>query len=304
MTGQTRTQILSLATVALTSWVMLACVKGGSLTSGSSSTTASGSITLDKVYPTSSGSGWTAIIYANRYYIKGLNLTVTGTCGRGVNSIGASDTVAGAYTETASCDVNGNYTFQKTYTGSVDSDRTLTLTAYDVDGAALSGATKSVDLHIDNVVPPNPVINTPATGSTYAYNGSDSAMPMGGTCGGDTYQLIGPNSTVISCSGGTWTYTATLVPNSSLDFSFVSYDRAGNNSGTVTQTITWNPDVNLLAAGPKSGGFSGSTKVLDSGGSGITLETTISSYKGRSTSGTGETLDTGFNYISNSAGAP
>ncbi|MBX3022265.1 MAG: hypothetical protein KF799_11385 [Bdellovibrionales bacterium] len=285
--------ILTLITLTAS---VTACVKGGQISSsGSSSET--GAITVTLVYPTASGASWSPIIDTNdnnRYHIKGLNLTIAGICSRGVSKI-----MVNAYTETATCQGDGSFTFSKTYLSGAQGDITLTLTAYDSSDALISGSTATTYVRIDATAPSAPVISTPS-GSPYEHSGSDAVFQILGSVSTDTVKLTGPGGVTITPSGTSWSHDVTLTPGSTLDFTFYSYDLAGNQSAGTTQTIEWSPNISLKAAGA----FPGSSTITD-GVSGFKLEAAIIAYPGsvNDNGASGMTLQTGFNYITNSVRA-
>lgn len=286
-----RAKAVALLALALS---LSSCTKGGSISSSSVSSI-DGAITISKTYPTSEGESWVAITdNTSRVYVKGLDLTITGTCTRGIAKIKVHEGSSPEYTETATCLDTGTFVFNKTYVATTEEgDKTLTLAAYDVGDAAISGATATVDVRIDNTPPSNPVVTDPAA-SPYNYNGSSDPYPMTGTNSADTYKIM-IGSTEITPSGTNWSYNADLTSGASLDFTFYAYDLAGNrSSGGVTQTIVWAPSASLFAAGPHSGGH-----ITDSGASGMTAEFAVTeNVTGTSQDSTWDYFS-GFNYIIN-----
>jgi len=204
--------------------------------------------------------------------------------------------VGGAfYAEEATCQNNGTFVWTKTFTGPLDTDKTLTLVAHDITDTAISGANDSVDVHIDNVAPAAPVITTPAS-TPYTYVGASTTFSIIGTVSADTHQLTGPNSSTITPTGINWTHNVTLTPGASLNFTYYAWDLAGNQSSGFTQTIDWNPSINVLASGAFPGG-----SVTD-GGTSFSVESAIQDLPGVTTGGASSfTLETGFNYVTNSA---
>lgn len=287
-------RLVALATIIL---MGSGCTPRGSISSDGSSST-SGSISISKVYPTSEGENWTAITASSRYYIKGLDVTITGTCTRGVSTVKVGESgVGGAYyTEKATCLNDGSFTWNKTYSGPLDADKTLTLVAFDVDDAAMTSATDVVQVHVDNVAPPAPTVTTPAS-SPFTYNGATSLYSIVGTIAGDAVNMTGPSGVTVTPSGANWTHDVTLTPGSSLDFTYYTYDLAGNQSTGTTQTIEWNPSISLLVAGVLPGAV-----VTDVGTSYI-MEATVEPMVGSTTDGTSLfQLLTGLNFQANAAG--
>lgn len=280
--------------------LLTGCPPKGSLSSdGSSSTT--GSISVSKTYPTSEGENWTAITSGSRFYIKGLSVTISGSCSRGVSSIKVGESgVGGAYyAETATCLNDGSFIWNKTYTGSVDTDKTLTLVAFDVDDAAISGANDSVQVHVDNVAPPAPTVTAPASSPSTEY-GSSANVTISGTIAGDAVTMTGPSGVTITPSGSSWSHGVTLTPGATLSFTYYTYDLAGNQSVGTTQTIQWSPSISLTIGLFPSGG---STDVVTDGGTSFQLEASVEPMVGSTTDGTSLfQLLTGLNFQANAAG--
>lgn len=285
-------KLFLLISISASIFTALGCKKG--TISSTSSGSSTGTLALSKAYPTSEGSSWTAIISSSRYYIKGLSLTVEGTCSPGIATIKV-DEGAGVYAETASCSIAGTFTWQKTYLTGAQGDKTLNFEAYDISDAVIAGSSFSVDVRIDDTAPAAPVITTPAT-SPYDHNGATSAFTVVGTVSTDTTRVTGPGgANVTSFTNPNWSYNATLVEGSSLNFTFYAYDRAGNQSAGTTQTINWYPSAVLYV----SGNFSATGNVSD-GVTNYSVETTGSTVSAESTDGaTNYDLLTGFNNIVN-----
>lgn len=271
---------------------------GGSIEgSGDGSSTITGSVSVSKVFPTADGENWTAITASSRYYIKGLDLTITGTCTRGTAKIKVGEAgVGGAmYSEEATCLNDGSFTWSKTYTGPLDADKTLTLVAYDIDDAQISGSEDTVDVHVDNVAPAAVTFTTPVT-SPYTHNGASATFSIVGANSADTVKVTGPYSSTTTPTGLTWTHDVTLTPGATLNFDYYAWDLAGNQSAIATQTIQWSPDLSLLV----SGGMPGETAT--DGVTNFSIEATGDHAPGNSSDGVSLfTLDTGFNFITYSA---
>jgi len=275
---------------------IMSCTKGGGISGNSAASSITGSLGLTAVYPTSAGPTWTPITASNRFYIKGLDLTVTGTCTRGIVTIQANEGGSN-YSETASCGVDGTFTFSKTYTaGSGEGDKTLHFLAVDSSGLTISGATLTQDVRIDNTPPAVPVVTSPAS-TPYLYAGAVASYDITGTVVvPDCDHLTGPGGVTITpdATTGAWSYTATLVSGASLNFTFYSWDLAGNQSAGTTQNIQWSPTVVLYAAGVYSGG-----PVTD-GSTGFSMEASHDTMPGTQTDAfTSFSLLSGFNYITN-----
>lgn len=268
-----------------------ACTKGTVTGTGSSSV--SGTISVSKVYPTASGSSWTPITSGSRYYIKGLNLTIEGTCSPGIATIKV-DPGSGNYTETATCNLSGQFTWNRTYIGAEEGDITLTLTAYDVSDTLITGASASTQVRVDNTAPAAPVVTDPAS-TPYDYFGSVASYTIQGTVSADTVRLSGPASVTITPVANAWTYSATLVDGSSLGFTFYAYDLAGNQSTGTTQTINWAPSISVKFAGAYP-----ATGSVTHGGTSYSAEVTAESQpSGATDGGTSYSILSGFNSVIN-----
>jgi hypothetical protein len=283
--------ILTLSTVTGLASAMLGCTGGGGVSSsGSSSET--GTMSVEKVFPSSAGESWTAITSSNRYYIKGLDLTIKGSCTRGIAKIKVNEG-GPDYAEEATCLVDGTFTFNKTYLTGQQGDKTLVLTAYGNDNLAVSGATDSVQVRIDNTAPAAPVVTTPAS-TPHSYTGSSLTFTVNGTAAADVTNMTGPGGVAVSLTGVNWTYDATLVEGASTSYTFYAFDLAGNQSAGTTQVVQWNPSISVLASDVSPGGRSTSAAsyVLESS---LSFDSTGSNIN----MGTGYNLESGIIQITN-----
>jgi hypothetical protein len=285
------------ATLIAACALVMACTKGGSISSSGSSSSIDGTLTLDLVYPSASGASWTPIMSGTRYYVKGLAVTVTGLCSRGIQTIKVNEGGSN-YSETATCTGNGTFTWNKTYTAvSGEGDKTLQFTAYDTQGAQITSATASKDVRIDATAPNVTAITAPS-GSPYSHSGSVGEYTIEGTVSiPDVDHLTGPGGITITPDGsGHWSYLATLTSGSSLDFTFYTWDLAGNESAGVTQTILWSPSLVLTAGGVIGGGI-----ITDSSAAAAVMEVSHQYMSGESLDSSSNAIETGFNYIINKA---
>lgn len=276
----------------------LQCSPDSSITSGASDAGSSGvSIAVTKIYPTASGSGWTTVSSGGRIYIKGLDVTIKGTCSTGVARIGVNEG-GSDYSETATCTSLGEFTWNKTYTSTTgEGDKTLNIIAYSSGGTNLASTTATV--RVDNTAPSAPSISSPsivtsgASGS-YTNTGFSSTQTISGTAPADAISLVGPNNTTITVTGGNWSYNATLTEGSTVNFSFYTVDQAGNQSSATTLQIAWNPSMylNIAACMP------GDSQVADSGTS-FSLETALGAPGYVTDSGTSFLMETGLNFMVN-----
>jgi len=285
------------ALVAACGFIM-SCTKGGGISSSGGASSVNGAITLSTTYPTSAGATWTPITLASRFFIKGLDLTVVGVCSRGIQTIKVNEGGAD-YPETATCLDDGSFTFAKTYTaGAGEGNKTLHFTAYDSTGLIITAATASEDVRIDATAPTVPAITLPLATNPYSYPGASNQYTITGTVVvPDTDHITGPGGITITpdASTGVWSYDATLTEGAQIDFTFYSWDLAGNQSAGTTQTIIWSPSVILFAAGPQSGGL-----VNDTSGATFTMDATQAAMPGQNTDVFSNfSLKAGFNFIIN-----
>lgn len=274
--------------------VAVGCTKGSVTGSGTSAST--GSLTVTLVYPSSEGESWTPIQSSSRYFIKGLSVSIKGTCSRGIATIKVGESGSGGpfYSETATCLNDGSFTWNKTFTGPLDVDKTLTAVAFDIADLAIASSDVSVDVHIDNVAPAAVVVTTPAS-SPFTYTGASSTYAVSGTCSADTVKITGPGADETP-SGTSWSYNVTVIDGASTNYTFYAFDLAGNQSSGTLQTIEWSPTISLLTSNIVSGGLT------THGGSGFTLEGSNESRDGANVhGGSSFNLDFGFNYLTNSA---
>ena len=288
--------ILKVQAVVVASILIASCTGKGSISSASSGGTSS--LTLSAIYPSSQGISWTPVTSGGRIYILGLSLSIYGTCSSGINVVHVNEGGAD-YPETATCQADGSFTWSKTYAaGAGEGDKTLNVTAYDLTNTIIPGAAGTAQVRVDATPPAVPVITLPG-GSPYTYTGGGSTYDITGSCSADTDHLTGPGGGVIACSGLSWSYLATLVDGASLNFTFYSWDLAGNQSAGVTQTIIFTPNIVPIVAGLFPGA------VVTDAGSTDTLESSVQALYPGQVSDPVSTylLDPGPNYATNSARA-
>ncbi len=290
------------ARVALTllfATAFVACTKGGGITSDSSSSSISGSLAITKIYPTLDGESWTSIVVSNRTFIHGLDMTIKGTCSRGIDTVKVNEG-GPDYAQTATCLDDGTFTFNKTFVATAEEgNKTLSVSAYDVTGVAVSGAIATSDVRIDATAPAQLTFTSPATacGSSIVYTGGSTSYPITGGCvSADDVKITGgPNGVDISCSGNTWTDTVALTVGATVPLSYITYDQAGNVAVACQLNVTWNPDVELYQSSTRPGG-----EQLDIA-SGFKMESKVGDDSGTTTSsdGSGFKLLSAFNFIIN-----
>jgi hypothetical protein len=305
--------VLILLGALLGSMSVVACKSGGSVSSSSTGSSVTGALAVTLAYPTAAGSNWTPIFVNNRYYIKGLSLSIIGTCTPGIATITFNEGGAN-YTETATCSSSGTFTFTKSDYVAVtgEGDKTINLTGLNVSGTAITGATTSVLVRIDDTPPPlaSPATTAPSIATTsmnpFQYSGSTSVYLIAGTvsvANGNAVSMSGPGGVNVPLSGaGAFTYSATLTDGATLSFPFIVSDQAGNQS-TFTVYIQWAPSLNLVFSNMTSGGFGLTTSANTS----LTMESAVYGVglsEADATTGdsvTPVTLKTGPNSITNEA---
>ena len=294
-------QILKTSTTWIAALVLptlLGCTGGGSIT-GSSLASIAGSLTVSSTYPTAAGNTWTPITYASRVYIKGLDLSIEGTCTRGVATIKV-DEGGSAYPETTTCSDNGTFLYQKSFVSAQEGDKTLNITAYDINGTAMTGATASASVRIDNTAPSAVVVTTPAS-TPYVYQGNASTFHIVGTCSADTIAINfnSPTGPLITPSGTTWSYDVTLIDGASVNYGFYAQDLAGNVSALTTQAIDYIPTIMVLTSNIGAGGSQADSV------SHYKLESSVFTFPGTASihTASGMKLEAGFNIITNSVRA-
>lgn len=274
------------------------CSKKGTVTSdGGSTSPNSGALGITKVYPTTSGESWTPIVASSRYYVKGLQLTVKGTCARGMNAIKV-DEGAGNYTEETTCPVNGIFYWSKTYLATAEEgNKTLTFTAYDINDTAIAGSAASVQVRVDATAPSSPVVLVPAA-TPYIYGGAVSGFAVSGTVDPDVVMVTATGAVTITPVAGAWTHNATLVPNIDNDFEYWAWDLAGNQSPVTPQRISWHPSTTIRYGGAYSGAITADV----AGGSGFNIESSSlaeAATTADTAGGSGFGLLNGFNHVVN-----
>ena len=235
---------------------LISCSKGTSISSAGGPPSFDGTLTLSLVYPSSAGSSWTPIKTGNRFIIKGLDLTVTGSCTRGIATIKVNEGGAN-YPEQAACASDGTFTFAKTYAaGAGEGDKTLNFTSYDASGSQITNAVQTSQVRIDNTPPSVPSIALPAS-TPYSHTGPVGSYTISGLVSvPDCDHLTGPSGVTITpnLTTGAWSYVAALTSGASLNFTFYAWDLAGNQSAGTTQTILWSPAVDISSGGVINGG--------------------------------------------------
>lgn len=291
------------AALAASLYLTLACTaQKGEITSDGSSTV-TGSIFATKVYPTSEGENWTAIQQAGTFFVKGTSLSIKGTCTRGVAKIKVGENGTGGpfYSEEATCGNDGFFTWTKDFGTPIDTTKTITLVAFDISDAAITGADDSVSAHVDDTVPPGPTITDPAGTSNvspYTYNGSSPSYLITGTTAGDAVRVVDANGVNIVPSAGSFSQTVPLTAGQSHTFSYRTYDLAGNVSPAEDVYIDWTPSVGLLLSGVFSSGG-----IVSDGVTNYSVEQTVFQFTEGEHAPLVSTyvLQTGFNFVTNSA---
>jgi hypothetical protein len=296
-TDNTQKWLIVALTAIVTGFALNGCSAGGGSVKGSVSANPS-AISINAVYPSSSGVSWSPIVLSSRYYIAGLSITINGSCDRGIATVQVNEGAAN-YAETANCLVDGSFTWSKTYTGPLDADKTLTLAGYDTTTALISGTSTTVQVHIDNVPPAAPTITTPGS-SPFTLTAATGNFILAGTVSADT-SVLTVNGANLAFTGTSFTDPVLVADGSTTSYTFNAYDLAGNQSTASSVSIIYAPTLRLgeNVDADISGG-----NIVDtgSGATGFHLEAAMFMNHSTATdSGTsGFFLDTGFNYITNS----
>jgi hypothetical protein len=224
-----RVLISSVAILALTH-----CPGGGGSISGTGGTI-TGTITINKAYPTSAGPSWTPITFGGRYFIKGLSVTISGICARGIAAVEVNDGVTTFPPINCS---NAAFSFSHTYTAPEEGDKTVTINGLDMTNTPIGGVTSSVNIRIDNTAPNAPVVTTNG-GANYAVN--SAALTVNGTDDVDTQSVTSSSSGTVTAAPGSGTFSqnATLNPGETRIFTFTAWDLAGNASNPTTFTVSF-----------------------------------------------------------------
>lgn len=266
---------------------------------------ASGSIslTVDSVYPTSSGATWVAITDGTgMYYVAGSSLTMKGTCSRGVGTIQLSESTTQFPTASATCDDTGAWSWTSSFTAGSEANYTITATPVTGDGTVSSSGAVSKVVRVDDAQPATPTITSPSgNNTTYSATGMPS-LTISGTISADTVKMLGPSNddssvsgTKFTISGTTWSFPVTLSANSTTAYTFYSYDRAGNLSPAATINVNYTPSM-IMKIG---GAFQGNRNVVD-GGTSYSMEASMAPVpKFALDGGTSYKIETGFNRIVN-----
>ncbi len=282
-------------TLSLCAVLFSACTKGGGVT-GSEASSVTGSLTLQKTYPTPDGETWTPITAANRFYLHDLSVTVTGTCTRGIDKIRVHEGSLAEYSQVAICQDDGSWTWNRTFLTAEEGDKTLTFTAYDIAGAVVLGSAVTEDVRVDATAPDvSTLVVTDPGGTPFHNSGVVNTYTIQGTCSADTVRIRDPDGNYIVPVANSWSYVAHLVEGATLSFTFYAYDLAGNQSAGRLQVIEWAPVAGLLAGGAIPGGTA-----VDA--SGMKLEGSVNVTSGKiQDSGFIFNLFAGFNFIVNKA---
>ena len=135
---------------------------------------------------------------------------------------------------------------------------------------------------------------TAGSSGSYTNTGFSSTQTISGTAPSDAISLIGPSGVSIPIVGGNWSYNATLVDGAATNFTFYTYDQAGNQSASTTLQIQWNPAMNLNIAGC----FPGDSQAVD-GATSFSLEAALGLTGYVVDSGTSYQTEIGLNHIVN-----
>jgi hypothetical protein len=259
------------------------------------------SLTVDSVYPSTSGSSWTPITDGTgMIYAKGTSLTMTGTCSRGVGTIQLSESSTLFPTNSVACDATGAWTWTYTFAAGSQANYTIVATPVTGDGTANTSGAVSKIVRVDDSSPNPPTITAPSASGSYTQT-SSNLITISGTVPADMVRIMGPGgadsstgSGGLSLNSGNFSMNVTLTSGASTAFSFYGYDKAGNISASGTINISYIPSIALLIAGAVPGG----ANVTGTGG--YSAEVSVLPVNRSSTDGgTGYISYLGFNLLVN-----
>lgn len=231
---------------------------GGGEISGGTTSPDSGlfSVTADSVYPTVVGTSWVPVTVSNAYYFKSAhaNVSVAGTCSRGVETIKAfinGSTTAAA--ETATCAVDHTYVWQHTFgtSASIGDTYTVVMKGYSALDEVLASAT-APSIIVDTVGPaPGASFNNLGTFTTLSantYSTSSVSLTITGDWDGTqarslSVSEIGGTGTLTATNCGstncTFTYSVTLTEGTPLSLTVTATDIAGNQTSTTPISVSY-----------------------------------------------------------------
>lgn len=285
--------------LALGALTLVSCTGGGggvSVSGIGNFPSGSASLSVTNVYPSSESAAFSTPQASGRYHVKGLLASIRGTCARGIATIQVTNGTP--YTETASCQADGTFTWSRTFTSGEQGNATWTLSALDAGGSVVAGATATVNVNIDNTAPATPGLVTPSS-SPFTLSGAAGNITIQLSGAPDVVSMTGPAGAALTFTGGNYEYPAVVADGATVIYTFYAYDLAGNQSVGRDVQITFVPSLDVRISGNFLGG-----PVLD-GVSNYTLESTVTSVSPISVdAGTSFSLLTGFNYITNQARIP
>ncbi len=230
------------------------------------------------------------------YYMSTHNITIKGTCSRGV--VGVSSTVNATTSVTGVCTASGTFTWTKTVT--TDGDYDVILTATDTNGADITGTTTSTyKFHLDMTAPDVPVFDAPYAGTSnmVPYNSNSNSVTISGTISSaDVISVLGLSNAETYAASAFSQSGIALTANSTLSVTYTAYDRAGNSS-SATAYVQYLPDATLAVAGS----YLGAAVITTTSGTPLTVEATMNEVGAISvgSSPAGFTMYTGLNNIIN-----
>lgn len=215
---------------------------------------------------------------SNNMYTRTPTVTIVGTCTRGISTISATVSAV-TVPETATCGSDGTFTWSKVFTSSNPATGTtypIVLQALDTDGNAISGATISQSVLVDNTAPSTPVPDAAVTsnGSTCSLNsgvydctGATGTYTLTGTKSADSETMavsVIPTTqsqgTLTITSSTTYSFTSTITEGAQVTVTFTGSDHAQNVSASSTPVqVAFLPVTQLLGGSTIGGGSSSGT---------------------------------------------
>ncbi|PKK89779.1 MAG: hypothetical protein CVV64_12700 [Candidatus Wallbacteria bacterium HGW-Wallbacteria-1] len=169
-------------------------------------------------------------------------VTIMGTCSSETVTLKAMGSTSGVIFSAGSTSWS--------YTGSI-SPGTSTLYFEAIDQVGNVSTRASIDVRCDPFPPANPVIST---NNGQNYETSSQSLALTGWCSADTAVLLVNGSTtglVFTPGQTSWIYSTTLAYGGNT-FTLMARDAVGNQSGTVSITVTFTPEAveTAILSGP------------------------------------------------------
>lgn len=296
---KTLNQFLLLASTGV---LLTSCSGGDGSVSSSGSGSSSLSLAVTSLYPTSSGSSWTAIVDgSNRTFVKGQSVTAEGTCSRGVATVLVSEGSSLFSSESVSCDSTGAWSWTKSFSAGAQQNYSVTFTPVFNSGTPESSSAVTKLIRVDDLAPTAPSITSPSASGSYTQT-SGTTVTVSGTVSSDVTRITGPSGADSATGAGGLTLTGTnfsitlTLSVGTTAYSFVGYDLSGNPSSSGTISISYIPAISLAFGGAISGG-------TITGTGGYSAEVSVEQVPEYATDSGGFSLNLGFNRMVNTGRA-